>query len=190
MTVAWSTVETALETFVSAVLTAASVDCGVCWRDKVSKSHKTEPYLELSISGESSRGHDETEWEEVGAAPDNVLVPRIVGVREFTLQIRVRSRSQSAARAARNVVETLRAALYHPYLRQPLDNAGIAFQTATSPGSAVTAFDGRFESVGVLDARFATRSELYLPAQSGAPVEAVEVTPTLADVAQPLIEIP
>lgn len=194
MTVQWDDVEAAIETFVGDALTASgyanAAAVGVCWRDKSSKSHKTTPYVELSIGSEVARGHDETTWVETGDAPANVLVPKVRGVREFTLQIRVRSRSQAASRAARNVAEVLRASLYHPMLRQVLDTAGVAFLQTSGTGSAVTAHEDRYESVHVLDVRFGVGSELYLPAQSADPVEAVEVTSTLDDTEYPTTEIP
>ncbi len=195
MTVSWEAVETALQSFVEGALTASGLGTGankvgVCWRDRSDKDQKTAPYVELSISAEVARGHDEAVLEEVGTSPASVLVPRVTGVREFTLQVRIRSRSQKADKTSRNVAEVLRASLYHPYLRAILDTAGVAFLQTSGTGSAATSHEGRYESVFILDVRFATKSELYLPDQSGVPVEAVEITPTLADSEYPTVEIP
>jgi hypothetical protein len=189
MTVDWESVENACESFVRGALQASSIgNVAVMWRDKERK-HLTEPYVELSISAETARGVDEQTFARVGTAPNDVAVPRVTGIREFTLQARIRARSQAATRHARNAAMVLRASLNHSALRKVLDDAGVAFQSVLSQGSAVTEYENRRESVHLLDLRFAVKSELYLPDETLGIARRVEITPSFDDAAGDEIEV-
>lgn len=170
MSVAWDVIKPALVTFIEA--TGAVLPDHVVW-EREAHGFAYEDVIELRISEERAIGYDDVE--DVEVAP-GAFAPRITGVREFTLSIRLSSRSELTA--ARNGLERIRACFHHPRLLQILDEAGVSFLATETIQTFDERTEQRWESVGVLDVRLGVVSELFEPEldASAEPLEGVGVS--------------
>jgi hypothetical protein len=176
MTVAWDAVEAAALTWATSVL---STDLGgadqIVWRDKA-KGVIRAPYLELSIENETPVGQPDVTYDEVVVGGRTMLGPHVTGLMSFTLEARIRSRDQSALRSARWYLEKLRSSLYHPVMLEPFVAAGVAFERSHERLQIIKFdYEGRVESVAILEAFFAVLSDLtFAPASASTTLDYVE----------------
>lgn len=158
MTVHWNVIKPALIAFVES--TGVVGPDHVFW-EREAQAIAYEDVIELRISAERAVGFDDVEEVEVVDGATSRNVPRITGIREFTLSIRYSSRNQLTA--AREGLETIRACFHHPRLVQTLEEAGIGFLTTEGLQTFDDVSDERWESVAVLDVRLAVVSDYFHP---------------------------
>jgi hypothetical protein len=164
MTVAWTGIKDALSAFVRSTGVVASDH--VVWDRGANETVFHESTVELRITGERSLGYDDVE--DVELSP-GIFAPRVTGIREFTLSIRFRARSEADAYAARHALETLRASFHHPVREQILSDAGVSFLETEMLETRDIVLGGRTETIAALDVRLGVLSELFdtsLDAQS------------------------
>lgn len=155
MSVAWTEVKDAIVRFIEAT--------GVVSADHVFWEREAHPIayedvIELRIGSERAIGYDDVEEVQVAAGQ---FVPRITGIREFTLSIRMSSRSEVTA--SRGGLERVRSCFHHPRLLQVLEEGGVAFLSTETLQTFDGVSDQRWESVAVLDVRLGVVSELFEP---------------------------
>ena len=161
MTVQWNAVKDAIRAFVQSTHVVAPDH--VVWDRDASQLVMHESSVELRISGERAVGYDDVEEVEVASG---VSSPRITGIREFTLSLRLRARSPADSYAARTALETVRASFHHPVRRKVLTDAGVAFLATEMLDAREVTLGDRYELVAVLDARMSVVSELFQPGES------------------------
>jgi hypothetical protein len=186
VTVAWQDVENAIAAFVAASGVVPSTH--ILW-EREKKQITYGSTVELRISSENSLGSDDIEWIAVDVDVDDApyVAPRVTGLREFVVSFRYRSRVQGDLYAARAALETLRASLEHPVRSELLSAAGIGYLATETLQTLDVEHEGRWESVAVLDVRFAVVSTLY-SAASGSIADTVG-TIGISQTGEPLIEI-
>lgn len=179
MTVPWDVIKPALVAFVDA--TGVVPPEHVVW-EREAYPVTYNDLIELRFLNEDSIGYDDVE--DVEVAP-GVFVPRITGVREFTVSMRYSSRAETTP--ARMGLEKIRACLHHPRLTQILDDVGVSFLTTEPLVTLDAVSDERWQSVAVLDVRFGVLSELFEPETdaSADPLEGVGVTVNGATISLP-----
>ncbi len=110
-------------------------------------------------------------------------VPRLTGMREFTVVYRYRVRTPDVDMSAREALDLLRASFFHPVRKQALTARGIAFVAAevieviTQRDSAAS----EWEQVAMLEVRLAALSTTHDPREAGTPyagawVEGAEIS--------------
>lgn len=174
MTVAWDQIETALVAFIES--TGVVKPGRVMW-EREANPIAYDDVVELRILREDSIGFDDVEDVEVSPG---IFVPRVTGLREFTLSIRMHSRSEKTA--ARRGLEKIRSYLHHPRLIQTLSDAGVAYLSTEPLATLDPLFAGRFESVAELDVRFGVLSELFEPSTDSSAESLASVGVTVSEV--------
>lgn len=171
MTVQWNAVKDAIAAFVRSTHVVAPDH--VVWDRDASQLVFHESSVELRISGERAVGYDDVE--EVEVAP-GVYAPRVTGLREFTLSMRLRARTPADSYAARTALETVRASFHHPVRRKLLSDEGVAFLSTEMLEAREVTFGDRYELVAVLDVRMSVVSELFTPTEPFDRVEQVALS--------------